>query len=133
MLQHAVNLAEPGGWIRPFVELGAPMADMLRQLLRRDAASDHARKIMAAFDDLQTVSPRPQQLDEPPTHRELDVLEQLSKRLQNKEIADNLSISPKTVKAHPSNIYQKLQVPKRREALEKTAMLKIIPYFDRRK
>lgn len=57
---------------------------------------------------------------------ELDVLEQLSKRLQNKEIADNLSISPKTVKAHLSSIYQKLQVAKRREALEKGTMLRLL-------
>ena len=57
---------------------------------------------------------------------ELDVLEQLSKRLQNKEIADNLSIFPKTVKAHLSSIYQKLQVAKRREALEKGTMLRLL-------
>lgn len=123
-------MAEPGGWIRPFIELGEPMADLLRQLLKRDATADHARKILAAFDTLQTASPPPQQLDEPLTHRELDVLEQLSKRLQNKEIADNLSISPKTVKAHLSNIYQKLQVANRREALEKAAMLKLLPFLD---
>ena len=74
------------------------------------------------------LSPLPQQsLVEPLSHRELDVLELLYKRLQNKEIAEQLNISAMTVKAHLRNIYRKLDVATRREAVEKAATLGITP------
>ena len=65
-------------------------------------------------------------LIEPLTNRELDVLELLANRLQNKEIADKLFISATTVKGHLQNIYEKLDVNKRREAVEKAHTLGIL-------
>ena len=60
------------------------------------------------------------------TNRELDVLELLTRRLSNKKIADKLYISTTTVKSHIQNIYGKLNVRKRREAVEKTKALGIL-------
>ncbi|MDX2448596.1 MAG: response regulator [Desulfobacterales bacterium] len=68
----------------------------------------------------------PQLLVEPLTSRELDVLDLLAERLSNKEIAEKLSISTTTVKAHLQNIYGKLNVNKRREAVDKAHTLGIL-------
>lgn len=53
------------------------------------------------------------------TKREIDVLEQLGKGLNYKKIADNLILSPSTVRKHIENIYKKLQVHSKIEAVQK--------------
>ena len=56
----------------------------------------------------------------------MDILELLQQRLSNKEIAKKLFISTATVKGHLQNIYGKLNVSKRREAVEKAETLGIL-------
>ena len=140
--EQALDLANSSDIIQPFVELGPPMADLLKQLRKRTAAVDYIEKILSAFPDFRSgAQPQihPQQpkiqnpkseneipLVEPLTNRELAVLELLAQRLQNKEIADKLSVSPATVKTHLQNIYQKLNAGNRREAVEKAKGLRII-------
>ena len=135
ILERAVDLAEPGGWIRPFVELGPPMADLLKRLMSKSIAVDYIEKLLAGFSDprfearTQIPNPKseiPNSLIEPLTNRELDILELLAERLQNKEIADKLFVSTETVKTHLVNIYQKLNVSNRRKAVEKAKTLGIL-------
>jgi LuxR family maltose regulon positive regulatory protein len=67
-----------------------------------------------------------QPLVAPLTNRELDILELLARRLSNKEIAAKLFISPNTEKKHLDNMYGKLNVGSRRQAVEKAHTLGIL-------
>jgi DNA-binding NarL/FixJ family response regulator len=58
--------------------------------------------------------------------REIEVLEQLSKGLNYNQIADNLILSPSTVRKHIENIYTKLQVHNKLEAVQKAKLNKLI-------
>ena len=141
-LQEALSLAGPGGWVRPFVEAGPPMADMLQQLHKQNVAVGYIERLLTAFGDdeagpspravspspLHTLSasPRPQPLVESLTNRELEILELLAQRRQNKEIAEKLFVSAETVKSHLKNIYGKLNVTNRREAVTRARSLGIL-------
>jgi LuxR family maltose regulon positive regulatory protein len=93
-----------------------------------DITDDSIKKAVPDATDDESPSPPhpvPQPLLEPLTNREFDVLELLVQRLSNKEIADKLFISAATVKGHLQNIYGKLDVSKRREAIEKAKQIGI--------
>ena len=61
------------------------------------------------------------------TDRECDILEQLASGRSNKELARDLGISPNTVKTHVARVYEKLEVQKRVQAIEKARWLSLIP------
>ncbi|MCB0193434.1 MAG: hypothetical protein KDJ65_15915 [Anaerolineae bacterium] len=133
-LTEAITLAQPGGLIRTFVDLGPHLAPLLQALATRKIAPGYIATILAAFpvSELQVPSV-PQQnnssvpeLIEPLTNRELEILELLVQRYSNKEIATQLVISPFTVKKHTTNIYQKLQVKGRRQAVTKAKTLNLL-------
>jgi DNA-binding NarL/FixJ family response regulator len=60
------------------------------------------------------------------TAREIEVLEQLSKGLKYNAIAENLYLSPGTIRKHVENIYTKLQVHNKLEAIQKAKSNKLI-------
>ena len=60
------------------------------------------------------------------TNREIEVLEQLSKGLSYTMIAENLFLSPSTVRKHIENIYTKLQVHSKLEAVQKAKRINLI-------
>ncbi|MEN8808969.1 MAG: response regulator, partial [Desulfobacterales bacterium] len=118
-LTEALNLAEPGGFIRVFLDLGPQMVKLLRELVHQNIAVNYIGRILTATKedekramhnkyDYPAAHPPPfstQPLVDPLTNRELDVLDLLAQRRRNKEIAANLFISPETVKKHLKNIY----------------------------
>jgi LuxR family maltose regulon positive regulatory protein len=140
VLEEAVDLARPGEWIRPFVESGPTMEGLLKRLAENNIAVDYIGQLLTALREYQLgvkpeelgtqVELRPsfgiQPLVEPLTNRELEILELLAQRLRNKEIAAKLFISEKTIKKHLNNIYRKLSVTSRRQALEKAVVLGIL-------
>jgi LuxR family maltose regulon positive regulatory protein len=127
-LEEAIVMAEPGGWVRPFIELGRPMAELLGRFVRQKGRTDYVHRILDAFQtiDRQPVSISPGSsrpgvagavwTGEPLTKRELEILGLVACRLQNKEIASRLFVSPETVKTHLKHLYQKLGVSNRRDA-----------------
>ncbi len=133
-LQQAVSLAPRGNVLRVFVDLGAPMARLLGLLLRQGRATDKAAHILQAFPASpppQTRPPSRPALIEPLTYREQEVLELLAHRLSAKEIAQRLVISDRTVKRHAANIYQKLGVNGRQQAVDQAMALGVIDSPDR--
>jgi len=82
-------------------------------------SSQIARKVIEAF----AVKEKTNEYFQDLTRREQEMLEQLGKGYRYKEIADKLFISLDTVRTHIRNIYEKLQVNSRAEALKKTGLL----------
>jgi LuxR family maltose regulon positive regulatory protein len=134
-LEEVLQLAQPGGFVRLFVDLGSPMIHLLHLLLGKGVYSDYILKILAAFeadrrqpteDDRSPLSTAGGQL-EPLTHREMEVLGLLARRLTNKEIAEDLVVSVGTVKTHTLSIYAKLDVHSRRQAVKKAREFGLLP------
>jgi LuxR family maltose regulon positive regulatory protein len=133
-LEHSLKLAQPGGFIRTFVDLGLKMAELLNQFADRGFKTDYIHQLLAAFSGQPQIigKQRPvkalanDDLVEPLTRREREVLELLGKWLSGKEIAQELVISPRTVKKHTSNIYGKFGVKNRMQAVEKAKDLGLL-------
>jgi LuxR family maltose regulon positive regulatory protein len=150
-LEHALALAEPGGFVRIFVDEGPPMADLLYKALNLGIAghgsvAHYVRRILAAFPSTGIESaarpepavepektvPSPTKvprsaLIEPLSEREIEVLELIAEGLTNQEIASRLYLSSHTIKAHTRNIYGKLDVHRRTEAVARARALGVLP------
>ncbi len=130
-LERALSLAEPEGYVRTFVIEGDPMQKLLKQVAAQESNSAYARKLLAAFPDevkKQTVVTAVSQPDliEPLSQRELDVLRLLNTHLSATEIAAELFIAPSTVRSHIKNIYSKLNVHGRTEAVVRAEELNLL-------
>jgi LuxR family maltose regulon positive regulatory protein len=133
-LERALTLAEPGGWIRIFIDEGPPMARLLYEALKRDISPEYINRLLAAFpisepeqNDPAKSQPPKSGLVEPLSEREIEVLQFLAEGLTNREIADRLYLSLNTVKVHTRNIYGKLDVHNRTQAISKGRALGILP------
>ena len=141
ILERAVALARKGDFILPFVELGTPMVDLLDNLTGEREFTAQVERLVAAVGEPPDRSAAREGGAESAsmgrravaggnhdglTNRELDVLELLALRLQNKEIATRLGISSQTVNSHLKQVYQKLGAHGRREAVERAAAAGIL-------
>ena len=142
----AVRLAEPEGYIRRFVDEGAPMELLLSQLReqeRKQGPTPYLDSLLAAF----APSPRHEKVEvrrvsgtghpprdeptsallEPLSERELEVLRLLEQGASNQEIAQCLVLALSTVKSHVRTILAKLEASNRTQAVKRARTLGLLP------
>ena len=134
LLDEALTLAQPGGFIRIFVDEGAPMARLLSEACSRGVHPDYVRQLLAAIPvdgpdhDAALMTPAAGiRLAEPLSARELEVLDLIAAGLTNQQIAARLYVSLHTVKSHARNLYAKLGVSSRTQAAAKGRALGLLP------
>jgi LuxR family maltose regulon positive regulatory protein len=127
-LVRALALAEPEGYVRTFVDEGAPMAALLRRAASRGIAPVYTHKLLAAFepDKRPGEPPTAKALIEPLSEREIEVLRLLNTELSGPEIARELVIALSTLRTHTQNIYGKLDVHNRMQAVAQAERLGLL-------
>ncbi|PKO13391.1 MAG: LuxR family transcriptional regulator [Chloroflexi bacterium HGW-Chloroflexi-10] len=139
VLSEALSLAEPGGFIRLFVENGEPMRLLILDYrawienqpgVRIHPLRGYVDKLLAAFTTTQAVLVSPiknsqSELIEPLSQRELEVLQLICQGLSNHEICKQLYLALDTVKGHNRRIFEKLQVHRRTEAIARARELNL--------
>jgi LuxR family maltose regulon positive regulatory protein len=128
-VEAVLDLAEPEDCQRIFVQGGPPLRKML--LTHVDSGTAHwamVTELIDASDDRRAPvsGEEPQTLLEPLSSREITVLRYLQSLLSNREIAGELRVSVNTVKTHVSNIYRKLAVARRRDAVQAARNLRLL-------
>jgi LuxR family maltose regulon positive regulatory protein len=131
-LEKALSLGEAEGYVRVFVDQGAPMAGLLQRAAARGTAPEYVNRLLAAFaaeGQEMAAPPLPpgvSPLVESLTGRELEVLQLVAGGYSNREIAQALVITLNSVKKHTSNIYGKLGVHSRTQAVARAQELGLL-------
>ncbi len=123
-LKRALSLAEPEGYVRVFLDEGLPIVRLLSKAAGRGKSSAYATRLLTIFntaeglnEKLPVQSDTQQPLIEPLSKREIEVLQLIAQGLTNHEIGERLFLALDTVKGHNRNIFGKLQVKRRTEAV----------------
>lgn len=132
VLRGALARAEPGGFIRVFVDEGLSIAQLVSEAAFQGTKPDYIGKLLAAFEEKNqksqdgSDSSPVQSLIDPLSLRELEVLRLLAQGLSNREISQRLFLALSTVKGHNRIIFDKLQVQRRTEAIAHARELGLI-------
>lgn len=138
-LHRALTLAAPEGYTRVFVEMGAGMAELLQEMLDEGIMPDYVQSLLQVASSRLPVTDSPSlipssskhtsssQLLERLSDRELEILRLIETGDTNREIADRLYIAVSTVKTHINNLYGKLGVANRVQALARARELGLLP------
>ncbi len=138
LLVEALTLAEPGGFIRLFVDEGIPMAQLLLETASHGVMPDYVAKLLAAFEaekqkseDKTSLPPARRLIESAPliealSQRELEILKLIAQGLSNREIGERLFLALDTIKGHNRKIFDKLQVQSRTEAIARAHELGLI-------
>ncbi len=139
VLTRVLTLAEPEGYARVFIDEGAPMAQLLRQVTAPSRAAECADRLLAMFDTRGTELGQRAEARDPVqgpnqikkatgllSEREFDILRLLPTVLSGPAIASELCLSANTVRTHIRHIYGKLDVHSRYEAVLRAKELELI-------
>jgi LuxR family maltose regulon positive regulatory protein len=142
VLVRALDMAESQGYIRIFVDEFEQIGNLMLSILTRrqgpqqtagqSAAPDYVNRLLSALRDEsgavlpQTTLSQSCTLVEPLSERELEVLHLVATGLSNRQIAQSLVIAVNTVKNHLKNIYGKLAVHSRTQAVERARNLDLL-------
>jgi LuxR family maltose regulon positive regulatory protein len=129
-LTQALSLAEPGGYVRLFVDEGEPMKQLLQRMKDEGGRlKEYQSRLLDAFGNKDKIYPsslRLHPLIDPLSDRELEVLSLIAEGLSNREIAQRLVITVGTTKTHINNIYRKLEVRSRTQAVARANELQLL-------
>ena len=143
LLGEALALAEPGGFIRIFVDEGEPMRllilDFRLSIEKQSRGQDQNCSVTWINSWLllhnrrscrqsirQSQIHRKSQMLEPLSQRELEILKLITQGLSNREIGERLFLALDTVKGHNRRIFDKLQVQSRTEAIARARELGLL-------
>lgn len=132
LLSDVLTLAEPGGFIRLFIDEGLPMVQLLSEGAAHGVMPGYIGKLLAVFEaekqkGVDKSNPASAQaLIEPLSQRELEVLQLVAQGLSNEEIGKRLFLALDTVKGHNRKIFDKLQVQRRTEAVARARALGLL-------
>ncbi len=126
VFERALAMAQPGGFLRTFVDEGAPLLELLRRSLTRGAAATgplapSAQRLLAAWADPAATGPAATL-----TRREREILALLAAGLSNRAMAAQLVVAETTLKRHISNLYLKLDVHSRTQAVARANELQLL-------
>jgi len=132
----AVELAEPGGWVRPFVDEGEAIASLLVEAYAHGPALDSpvdkfGARLVSVLSGASQVAIENEEddfgLGSGLSVREIEILTMVNGGLRNREIGDRLGLTEGTVKWYMQQIYDKLGVRRRPQAVIRARQLGILP------
>jgi LuxR family maltose regulon positive regulatory protein len=135
-LIRAIELAEAGGYLRVFVDEGEPLYALLYRAAQKGIHPQYCMRVLMEAEKDAKVSKgimkegdMEESIDmvEPLSDREIEVLKYIAQGFTNQEVAQELVLSLYTVKSHARNIYSKLGVKNRTEAVSRARLLGLLP------
>lgn len=124
-MQRALVLASEPRYLRPFLDEGPSVAPLIERAANTIPNHDFATRLLASLDIAPVPRPTPRTI-EGLSDRELEVLRLIASGASNQEAGRKLFIAPSTVKKHLENIYAKLAVGGRVEAIGRARELGLL-------
>jgi LuxR family maltose regulon positive regulatory protein len=132
VLSEVLSLAEPGGFLRIFLDEGKPMADLLSAAAAQGICLDYVNRLLAAFEaevsnkQATATLPGSSTLVDTLSVRELEVLRLIDQGFSNQEISERLFLALDTIKGYNRRIFEKLHVQRRTEAIARARELGLL-------
>lgn len=126
----ALSYAEPEGFVRSFLDRGATVHALLREAIKRETSLTYVRRLLENVETDPSEDSTGQSFTEDfpdlLSEREMQVLRLLAAHLTSRDVAEELTIATSTVRTHIKNIYRKLDVHSRREAIDRAKSIGLL-------